>query len=283
MGLNAVETTLFCCGAMLVVRFLLRAILPRARHRFVSTMARHASDLQEEFVTLPASRIAATFGLSGALCGASAFALTGSSLAAAAGGIAPILLSGAAVRRFRSHRKTVILSRLPVLLDLLAGHVRAGHSLTESLAETEPLLPPGIREEMAWVLQQIRLGVPVSDALVRWEERIGAEEASFAVRPLRIALRGGGNIAELLERSRDILRMRSRVREKIRSMTAQARLQAVVLTLLPPAFGAVLSLVDPGFLPNLLGTPQGKAILGAAAFLLSLGWLFIRRILSVRS
>ena len=135
---------------------------------------------------------------------------------------------------------------------------------------------------MGWVLQQIRLGIPLSDALSSWEDRIRSDEISLFVRPLRVALPGGGNIAELLERTRDILRMRTLMREKMRSMTAQARLQATVLTCLPAAFTAALSRVDAGFLPNLFGTPQGKAILCAAAVLLSLGWVFIRKILSER-
>jgi tight adherence protein B len=171
---------------------------------------------------------------------------------------------------------------LPSLLDLLSGHVRAGHSLSESLSETVPLLPAGIREEMAWVLQQNRLGTALPEALVQWEERIRSEETSLLVRPLRAAIPGGGNIVDLLERTRDILRLRIRAAEKLRSMTAQARLQALVLTLLPPAFAVALSKVDSGFFPNLLGTPQGKAVLAIAFILQLLGWISIRKILSVR-
>jgi Flp pilus assembly protein TadB len=65
-------------------------------------------------------------------------------------------------------------------------------------------------------------------------------------------------------------------------MTAQARLQALVLTLLPPAFAVALSKVDPGFIPCLLGAPQGKAIIAIAFALQVLGWVTIRKILSVR-
>jgi tight adherence protein B len=171
---------------------------------------------------------------------------------------------------------------LPSFLDLLSGHVRAGHSLPESLAETVPLLPAGIREEMAWVLQQNRLGTPLAEALAHWEARIRSEESSLLVRPLRAAIPGGGNIVDLLERTRDILRLRMRTTEKLRSATAQARLQAIVLTLLPPAFAIAISKVDPGFFPILLGTPQGKTILAVSFVLQVMGWVTIRKILSVR-
>jgi tight adherence protein B len=282
MGLNAAETFLLLAGVLLLVRFFLRTALPGVRRRFLQTADRHSADLREEFVPLAPGRVALGLGALSTASAGTALALTGSAAATMVGGILPLLLSGMAVRAFRSRRRSRIISRLPILLDLLAGHMKAGHSLSESLAETVPLLPPGIREEMGWVLQQARLGTPVADSLLAWERRLGAEEVSLFVRPLRVALPGGANVAELLEQTRDILRMRARMREKLRSMTAQARLQAVVLTLLPAGFAAVLSLIDPGFLPNLFGTFPGKAILAAVSGLLVAGWLVIRTILSAR-
>jgi len=283
MGLTAAETVLLIAGVLLIVRFFLRTAIPGVHRRFLLAADRRSADLREEFVPLAPGSVALWLGASAAACSCTALALTGSGAAALVGGILPLMLSGMAVRVYRSRRRARILSRLPVLLDLLAGHMKAGHSLPSSLAETVPLLPPGIREEMGWVLQQTRLGTPIADSLLAWERRLRAEEVSLFVRPLRAALPGGANVAELLERTRDILRMRARMRETLHSMTAQARLQAVVLTLLPPGFAAVLSLIDPGFLPNLFGTLLGKAILAAVSVLLVTGWLVIRMILSARS
>jgi tight adherence protein B len=282
VGLTPAEAGIFVVGAALIARFLFRVALPRAHTEFVSAANRHSDDLREEFVLLPPARIAAALLVSAVILGGGALAATRSPAAAAISGSAPVLFAGLLVRWYRNRRKRSILSQLPSLLDLLSAHVRAGHSLPESLAETVPLLPAGIREEMAWVLQQNRLGTPLGDALAHWEDRIRSEEASLLVRPLRAVIPGGGNIADLLERTRDILRLRMRTAEKLRSMTAQARLQALILTLLPPAFAAALSMVDPGFFPNLLGTPQGNAILAVAFFLQVMGWITIRKILSVR-
>lgn len=282
MGLTPSEALIFLLGSALIARYLSRSALPQARMRFVSAAKRHSDDLREEFVILPPAQISATLLVSAVVLGGTALAATRSVALGMASGGAPVFLAGILVRRYRIRRKRTILSQLPSLLDLLSGHIRAGHSLSESLAETVPLLPTGIREEMVWVLQQNRLGMPITEALAHWEQRIRAEETSLLVRPLRAAIRGGGNIVDLLERTRDILRLRMRMEEKLRSMTAQARLQALVLTLLPPAFAIVLSMIDPGFFPNLLGTPQGKAILSIAFVLQVLGWITIRKILSVR-
>lgn len=282
MGLTLAETGIFVLGAALIARFLLRAALPRARSRFVSAANRHSNELREEFILLPPDRIAAVLLVSAILLGGAALAATRSVAVAAISGAAPVLFAGLLVRWYRNRRKRSILSQLPLLLDLLSGHVRAGHSLPESLAETVPLLPAGIREEMAWVLQQNRLGTPLGEALAHWEDRIRSEETALLVRPLRAAIPGGGNIVDLLERTRDILRLRMRTTEKLRSMTAQARLQALILTLLPPLFATALSMVDSGFLSNLLGTPQGRTIMAITFVLQVMGWITIRKILAVR-
>ena len=282
MGLTAAETGLFCLGSALIVRFLFRTAIPGASRRLGSASNKHSDRLREEFVHLPPARIASGLLLSGLFCGSAALAISKSLAVGVVSGVIPVCLAGTFIRWYRIRRRKRVLSQLPVLLDLVAGHLKAGHSFPESLTETVPLLPGGIREEMTWVLQQNRLGTPLAETFTLWEERIPSEDVSLFVRPLRAALPGGGNIVDLLEQTRDILRRRIRTKEKLHSMTAQARLQAVVLTLLPPAFALALSRIDTEFFPNLIGTPQGKAILLTAGILQTLGWVTIRKILSVR-
>ena len=281
MGLNSFEIVSFTLGTGLVLRYLFRIVLPSAAHRFENKSSKLSDALREEFVQMPASRIAFLLILAG-LLSAGIGMVTSGLLTALVAGIIPVFLAGTAIRWYRSRRRKIVLARLPVLLDLLVGHLKAGHSLSESLAETIPLLPSGIREEMVWVMQKHRLGTPLIEAFSLFEERTPSEDVSLFVRPLRAALASGGNLVDLLEQTRDILRRKSRSAEKLRSMTAQARLQAGVLTLLPPVFTAILSRIDSSFLPNLIGTPQGKILLAASVILQILGWITIRKILSVR-
>lgn len=276
------EYALFAGGAAFLALFALRTAAPRFGSRFVETAHRASRDLREEFLFLsPRRMMAVLLGAGGVLALVSLVAVNDVRWAAVLA-VTPTLFSGLAIRRFRLNRRKRIVAQLPGFLDILAGHARAGHSLQESLLESVPLLPSGIREEVAWMSQLIRLGSPLPDAFVLWEERMPCEELSLAVRPLRLALPAGGNIVALLERTRDVLRGKLRMEEKMRSMTAQARLQARVLTLLPPAFIAMLSRIDPDFLPRCLGTVQGKTILAAAGVLQALGWLTIRKILAVK-
>lgn len=282
MGLTRFEAITFCLGTGLFLRYLFRIVLPDAARRLEGKSSRISDTLREEFVHLPASRVTSLLLLAALLCASLAIAVSGSPAAAVACGAAPVLAAGTVIRWYRRRRRKKALSQLPILLDLLVGHLKAGHSLPESLSETVPLLPSGIREEMAWVLQKHRLGTRITESFELLEERMPSEDVSLFVRPLRAALSGGGNIVDLLEQTRDILRRKNRAQERLRSMTAQARFQAAVLTLLTPSFAAALSWIDPTFLPNLTETPQGKAILFTAVILQALGWATIRKILSVR-
>lgn len=277
------EYALFAGGAVLLALFLLRTAVPGFRNRFVKTADKASRDLREEFLFLTSRQTMAVLLVAGGVLAVVALLAVNDLAWAVVVGFTPTVFSGLAIRRFRSNRRKRIISQLPGFLDVLSGHARAGHSLQEAFLESVSLLPSGIRAEISWMSQLIRLGTPLAEALHLWEQRMPYEEVSLAVRPLRLALPAGGNIVALLERTRDALRARIRMQEKMRSMTAQARLQACVLTLLPPAFIAMLSRIDPAFLPRCLGSVQGKAILVTAGILQALGWLTIRKILSVKA
>lgn len=283
MGMTPAEYALFAGGAVLLTLFLLRTAAPCFRNRFVKTADKASRDLREEFLFLSSRQTMAVLLVAGGILAVVALLAVNDLAWAAIVGFTPTVFSGLAIRRFRLNRRKRIISQLPGFLDVLSGHARAGHSLQEAFLESVSLLPSGIRAEISWMSQLIRLGTPLAEALHLWEQRMPCEEVSLAVRPLRLALPAGGNIVALLERTRDALRARIRMQEKMRSMTAQARLQACVLTLLPPAFIAMLSMIDPDFLPRCLGSVQGKAILVAAGILQALGWLTIRKILSVKA
>jgi len=281
VGLTKIEIAFFAFGTGLVLWYMFRVALPSAARRFESKSNRLSNNLRDDFVQMPASRIAFLLITTGFMSACFAV-ITSGLLIASVAGIIPVLLAGTAIRWYRIRRQKLILSRLPVLLDLLVGHLKAGHSLSESLKETIPLLPSGIREEMSWVMQKHRLGTPLVETFLLFEKRIPSEDISLFVRPLQAALSSGGNLVDLLEQTRDILRRRNRSADKLTSMTAQARLQAMVLTLITPLFTLILSRIDSSFLPNLVGTPQGKALLAASVILQVLGWITIRKILSVR-
>jgi len=280
MGMTVEEYTLFAGGAICLAFFLFRTIAPYFRFRLDKTAETTSRILREEFLSLGPGQVRRILLAAGALTAFAAMVSTKDLLLVVAAGLSPALLCGAVARYVRARRRRQIVSQLPAFLEILSGHVKAGHSIPESLQETAPLLPSGIREEVSWLCQTVRLGTPLPDALLVWAERMQCEEISIIVFPLRIAIPAGGNLYDLLTRCRDILRAKIRQEEKMRSMTAQARLQALILTMLPPGFIAVLSKIEPEYIARCRETGAGRTILVITGALQLLGWVFIRRIMA---
>ncbi|GAB4371546.1 MAG: hypothetical protein Kow00128_19530 [Deltaproteobacteria bacterium] len=273
---------LFALGVLLIFRYFIHTTIPWCRGRFDRAATAASSTLREDLLFLSPSQVGFLLLLLFLVPATLVTILSRNPWAGASAGMFCALLSGAMLRLYRNRRRKRIAAQLPGLLDILTGHLQAGHSLPEALHDAIPLLPRGIREEVAWIFQQIHIGIPLSEAIGRWETRIPVEEVILVARPLRSALSTGSDAANLLARCRDILQAKQAMEGRLRSMTAQSRLQAVVLTLLPPAFLLVLSKIDPSVPSRLLGTPPGIAILCVAAALQLAGWLLIRRIMGER-
>jgi tight adherence protein B len=283
MGLKHLELILFGAGALSLTCFAVSTFYPYIANRLEEIADRRSNQLRGDFLFMSSRTLLRSFLALGAGLGFLAYRMTGAAWASVSVITVPLVLSGIAVKRYQRIRNNRVISQLPSMLDTLSGYVKAGHSFPEALSGAIPLLPSGIREEIAWLFRLNRLGTSLPDALLAWERRIPSSELSLVVRPLRIALTGGGNLVSLLERSRDVLRSRQRQQDKMRSMTAQARLQALVLTMLPPVFLLVLSSMEEGFWEASTGTLPGRLLLATAAILQLFGWLLIRIILKVKT
>lgn len=262
------------------LRYIHQTAIPWCFRRFDLAAESASSSLREELLFLSRSQAGVILLLLFLIPGAGAAMITGNPWVGLSAGSIFFLLSGAILRGYRNRRRRRIASQLPGLLDILAGHMKAGHSFLEALNDATPLLPRGIREEISWIFQKVRVGIPLPEVLALWENRVPIEEVLLVVRPLRTALSTGSDAANLLGRCRDILQEKQTMEGRMKSTTAQSRMQAVVLTLLPPGFILALSRIDPGYLPRCLGTAPGIAMLAASAVLQAAGWLCIRKIMA---
>jgi len=274
------EFILFIFASILFLHYLRRTAIPWLTRRFDRAATAASTTLREDFLFLSKGQTSLALLFLCLLPGILTATLFRNGWIGFPAGLACGLLSGAILRTYRNRRRKKIVAQLPGLLDILSGHLKAGHSLAEALNDAVVLLPRGIREEVSWIFQRIRIGTPLPEALTLWETRIPAEEVLLVVRPLKSALSTGSDVANLLLRCRDILQAKQTMEGRLRSMTAQSRLQAVVLTLLPPGFILILAKIDPGYLPRCLKTAPGIALLSAAAVLQLAGWLVIRKIMA---
>ncbi len=125
------------------------------------------------------------------------------------------------------------------------------------------------------------MGRPTDDALEALSERVGSGDFKWAVLAVNIQREVGGNLAEILDNVADTLRERAQMRRQIRVLTAEGRLSAWVLTLMPLAIGAYMFIVNPEYIGLLFTTKLGLIMVFGASILLVAGVLWMRKIVDI--
>ena len=192
-------------------------------------------------------------------------------------GAAPTLALRMALKR----RTEKMREQLPDVLTIMASSLRAGHSFMQALDTVAREIPAPAAGEFQRVVAEIRLGRPTDDALEALSERVGSGDFKWAVLAVNIQREVGGNLAEILDNVADTLRERAQMRRQIRVLTAEGRLSAWVLTLMPIAIGGYMFIVNPEYIGLLFTTKMGLIMLIGAGILLVAGILWMRKIVNI--
>jgi tight adherence protein B len=202
--------------------------------------------------------------------------------------ILALLLAGLAasvptlsVRWMRRSRRLQFRNQLPDLMLLMAGALRSGAGLSLALGRVAASMPMPAHREIERVLQAMRMGTSLGQALTQLERRMPIEEVTLWVTALRIGAESGSGMAPVLESLSDTLRRKLVLERKIRALTAQGRLQAWVMSALPLMVLLLLSVVDPESFGHLVATEEGRILLLGVFLGQVLGFLQIRRIVSI--
>jgi tight adherence protein B len=209
------------------------------------------------------------------------YAASGSALLAAAFVALLLFGPGLVYRHLRARRRRTLLRQLPDAAAAIAAALRAGLGLWQALEQVPRLQPRPIGQEFALMLRQQRMGVPLEDALRGLSTRSRLHDFQMFVATLQIARDLGGGLAEALERLASAVRRRAVLEDRISALTAQGRMQGMVVAALPIFIGLALLALDPGSMSRLLLTPLGWLTLAIIAMLELTGWWLIRRIMRI--
>ena len=167
-------------------------------------------------------------------------------------------------------------------LGTMSNALRAGFSISqafESVAESD--LHP-ISDEFELLLQQLRVGMSFDDALASLEKRIGSDDLTLVVTAIDIARKTGGNLTEIFDRISETIRDRMRIERKVRTLTAQGRLQGLIVSLMPLLLCIVMTMMKPGLMIPFLTSLNGIVCLAVASVMVFAGWLIIRKIVTIK-
>jgi tight adherence protein B len=184
------------------------------------------------------------------------------------------------------HRKTARVRKFEALfpdsLDMLNRALRAGLALNGAIQIVADESPDPVGKEFRVLFEENRLGLDMREALKKLAGRVDSVELRLFVTAVILQRETGGNLAEILERAAAIIRDRFRILGDIRTLTAQARLSGLILTVLPIVMAVVAYIVAPQYLRGLVQDPIGHALIFIAVALQVIGFLIIRRIVSIK-
>jgi tight adherence protein B len=192
-----------------------------------------------------------------------------------------LLLPPAAVNFLAGRRAKAFSASLPDTLQLLSGSLRAGYSLLQGVEAVSKEVGDPMGKELRRVITEARLGREVEDALDAVAERMDSADFAWAVMAIRIQREVGGNLSELLLTVSDTMIHRERLRRDIAALTAEGKMSAMILGLLPVGLGGFMWMSNPEYMGPLGSTTMGHLLLGVATVSLLIGFAWMKKIISI--
>jgi tight adherence protein B len=185
------------------------------------------------------------------------------------------------VRTLRNRRLKAFEAQLPDTLNLLAGSLRAGYSFLQCVeAVAEETVDPMARE-LRRVLAEARLGRPVEDALSDAAARMQSQDFEWAVMAVSIQREVGGNLAELLSTVSDTMTQRARMHGEVKALTAEGRISAIIMGLLPVGLGLFMFTAAPDYIGALFSSMVGWGMVVMSTVMALVGVAWIQKIVKV--
>jgi tight adherence protein B len=268
-------------GSLLRQKYL-RELSPLARRLEDSPhMEALAQVIEQAGLSMLAHRLVALAAVLALVAAAVAMLVTGNPaiaiLALVAGGAAPFVF----VFRKRRERLEKFEEQLPDAVDVMKRALRAGHPFSTCIKLVADDMDEPIAREFEQTFADINFGNDVRRALLGMLLRIPSSNLMAVVTAVLIQKDTGGNLAEIFERISQVIRSRFRFGRRVRTLSAEGRLSAWILTLVPIVLFGVLWISTPSYLPPLLENPTGQKMLIFAVFMMVVAVYWMRKIIRI--
>ena len=185
--------------------------------------------------------------------------------------------------RFRaSRRQAAFADQLDDSLQLMAGSLRAGHSLLRAVDSVSQEADAPTSEEFARIVNETRVGRDLNDALDEVAERMGSEDFVWVAQAIAIHREVGGNLAEVLDAVGHTIRERNAIRRQVKALSAEGKLSAIVLMALPFGVTGFISMSNPAYLAKFTQSLTGYAMLAVAGVMLLVGGLWLKSTVKIK-
>lgn len=182
----------------------------------------------------------------------------------------------------KSKRLRTFAEQLPNALDIMVRSLQAGHPVSAAMTMVTKEMPDPIGTEFGIAVDEMTYGLEMREALANIGDRLDVEDFQYVVVSINIQHETGGNLAEVLNGLSSVIRARFRMFKKVRALSAEGRLSAKILAVLPILFGGLVFSTKPGFYLAVADDPLFMPMLGIAVFLELLGIYIMYKLVNFR-
>jgi tight adherence protein B len=179
-------------------------------------------------------------------------------------------------------RQAAFADQLDDSLQLMAGSLRAGHSLLRAVDAVSQDAPSPTAEEFARIVNETRVGRDLGDSLDEVAARMGSDDFTWIAQAIAIHREVGGNLAEVLDAVGHTIRERNAIRRQVKALSAEGKLSAIVLMALPFGVTFFISMSNPAYMAKFTESLTGYAMLGVAGLMLLVGGLWLKRTVKIQ-
>lgn len=180
-----------------------------------------------------------------------------------------------------NRRRQKFNEQLPEALATMSNALRAGFSITQAFDSVVEQDEKPMCEEFAILQQQLRIGMTFEQALDSMSQRVGSDDLTLVTTAILISRKTGGNVTEIFDKISDTIRGRMRIERKVKSMTAQGRMQGIIVSLMPIVLGIAMVCLKPKMMIPFLCSMTGVIAMVVMFGLIALGWVLIRKIIRI--
>ena len=185
------------------------------------------------------------------------------------------------VKHYRKRRIKKFNVQLVDALQAMANAFKAGLTFPQAIEHVSKEALPPLSQEFGLFVKEVKLGVPLEEALINMAKRVGSDDLELVVVSTNIARQLGGNMAEMFETISTVIRERFRLEGKIDALTSQGKLQGWIVAAMPGVLGMVLNYMRPDLMEPMMNHLFGWILVVIIAIMEVMGILIIRRIVNI--
>ncbi len=277
----AAITLLLVTGSVFFFSLVIFGVLSKAYEQYQERyVAKSMNDLSDMFLFIDPKQMLVLNIASMCLLGILSYVIFNWLLALAAtifGFFLPMMM----VSYYRKRRIKRFNVQLVDALQAMANAFKAGLTFPQAIEAVAREAFPPLSQEFGLFVKEVKLGVPLEEALINMGRRVGSDDLELVVVSTNISRQLGGNMAEMFETISSTIRERFRLEGKIEALTAQGKLQGWIVAAMPGVLGLVLNYMRPDLMGPMMDHLFGVVLVFIIFVMEALGIFIIRRIVNI--